>query len=764
MSSQKIFGVSAVCLIILLLSVSFRTQANNNTINLLSNPSFENWSGSEPSNWKFLVSGNSRILKETADILHGNNAIAIQVDDQGNNGLIRYKTQLPPDQPFTLSFYAKAVDNSETVHVGVGTRNDTAQYKLIEAVPISSSWVQYFVTLPQSSEPVYLELNRLLGNGGDYALLIDNLSLISSDIQTQQTTTTCISGNSTPINTLNLHPGDTLSLQRNQIIRGQTLVLENLGSPTAPIKIDACGTGHDPIITNLEDYSVANGYNWVRHSRDIYKLENSINEPLLAPWGNNNRYSHGEFNLLSQGDFEEWSTQNPDGWVISKQGNGQVQQSANNYDGTDSALELQLPNQASKIDLSATVTLEPDTDYVIKVRTKSDGNANVRMSLAQTVGSVTNYLTTDRLHWSTNYYDHLIRTENGRYIDDWIYFRSNPRSSTTNQYTLTFTNELHNNQQQSTTLLDDLVIIERKELNDNFQVALTTNAEWDIKGFDALEPVTRGYHHLGEGLQAGEWSWDGKNFYYHLNPNETINNLHIEIGQGKWARDFRIIPGIFIINSQNFSIKNIDVRYVPKYGVRMLGENQSFELSRIHIQEADMGFVISGESHDGEINYAIVQDVFEHSYYFLGSQNMNIFNNLSSGTKTNNGFTFYPESTGLMQNNIATGNNEVSLRCYSGIIVSHNILENGHDGNCIVDPATNFVNITPNLTPLFTPNSNSVAIDAGTYIGETFDHSRLPIVGQVDIGPIEYQPESEQLPTLLSITTPTFSVFIPIIQ
>ena len=150
--------------------------------NLLSNGSFEDWTGSKPADWEF-ASGNATLVK-SSDAKDG----SVSCEVQGANTNKRLMSKIYALKPGTYQVQAyykgEGMFRSGYAKLTNGIVADTSKdFVYIEDAPVqaTSEWTMHFVqfTLTEQTEVSVLVMNSDKGNGKSF--LIDDIKLVTED-------------------------------------------------------------------------------------------------------------------------------------------------------------------------------------------------------------------------------------------------------------------------------------------------------------------------------------------------------------------------------------------------------------------------------------------------------------------------------------------------------------------------------------------------------------------------------------------------------
>ena len=151
--------------------------------NLLTNGSFEDWSGSKPAYWATLSTSNATI-SQSNDARTGNYAVVVG----GATSNKRFASQSYTLQPGTYTFSAYVKTNgSEAGHCRLGYVTitngvaGTYTYESAAASAVSSEWTArvFEFTLTEETELAFIVMNNKTGNGASF--LVDDAALTTAN-------------------------------------------------------------------------------------------------------------------------------------------------------------------------------------------------------------------------------------------------------------------------------------------------------------------------------------------------------------------------------------------------------------------------------------------------------------------------------------------------------------------------------------------------------------------------------------------------------
>lgn len=397
----------------------------------------------------------------------------------------------------------------------------------------------------------------------------------------------------------------------------------------------------------------------------------------------------------------------------------------------------------SDVGVKQSVDLSPNTRYVFRVVHKETGSAQPYIQIKRTNGP-TLYYKNDGSGWQESQ-DGRALANRDSYYNSWIYFTTPDSVTNGVDDTFEFTISRYNDATSTSEsiYIDEVVVIIKKELNDNFFVTVSSNAEWNENGMENMKIASMGDYFNASSLEPGKWFWEDEVVYYRLNSGETIDNIHIEIAQGGWTGG-SALDCLYLTDASYIAINNIDVGFCQRYPVNIGGTTNNSILSGVSARYGDIAFLVGSNTAYNTFQYSIASNTHEHAWYDMGSDNTAYYNNVAYNTETDNGFSFYSVVTnGIFKNNISSNAdaNQFSLGPGGDLSISNNLYYgtiNNFDGS----------NNIENQNPLFVDPDNfdfslqstSLAINAGIDVSLTTDYieTSVPQGLTPDIGAYEF--------------------------
>jgi hypothetical protein len=701
---------------------------------MLTDGGVESWTSSTTlTNWTKSASGSSSLNQDLISPYAGSYSARIDIDGSTSNVFIYQGTTalMTAGNRYRLSFYAKG---TSAFAIQPGYRGSS--FVVIANPTVTTSWTRYeYVFSPTQNSRI--EIGRQSGQGANQSFYIDSVSLVEVIGGCAWSGTSKITG---------LAAGDNVNFKRGEIFRGNTFNIPASGTNGNPVTFDAYGSGAKPVLTKLIDYSNSAGFSWVDGGTGdslVLKLAGTITDPLLSPWGVLNG-GHPEFNFLTNGSFETWSGSNPTSWATSTSGTSVVNHvtiGAYTTDGGTNSISLTPDASNSDVSVSQSVTLSADTVYAFRVVHKETGSAIPIVRVKKTSGGNSYW------NFATAIWQDDITTKSlvnrSSYYDSWMYFKTPVGSSAT--YEILLGNGA--NSASQTLYFDQVIVMEKKQLNNNFMVATAPNSSWATSKFSSLSSRETG---LSAGsLNPGEWYWEDEILYYHLaNGENSAANTHVEVAQGKWTSGN--VDGIVNEGKNYINISNLEAAYFQRY---LISINASFvTIKNVYSHHGDMAYLTYGSTNSVYFYNDIGANTFEHSFYDMGSNGSRYWNCVIYKTQTDNGVNLYPAVRNVSIKNFIASNVDTDAFSMTNAPFIQGVADHLlYDGNILNGwPVSGMDDVVAD--PLFTNpfwsdfslQSLSPAIDAGTttsiMIATTTDIIGNPIYGTPDIGAYEYQP------------------------